>query len=193
MQNEQTGLHEDFGKLHRQFAPRLRGVVLRRLWRGESSVDSVMQTVLWSFAGRLRQAKPASLEEEDLWRLLFQIALRHCDKHNHRTNRRRKSGKIPDQFSQLEPEDAEHAAPFDVPDHTSDLQEVELQDFVEHFLDRLKRTGLDEQEISVFRLRLAGYSKEEIATKTGFPVGRVNTLLRHIRATLRNNLNEVGV
>jgi RNA polymerase sigma factor (sigma-70 family) len=177
-----------FEDLYGRYAERLMRVVVRRLWRGESSAESVVQTVLLSYAERLRAADPERLEQDELWRLLFRGALRHCNKHNHRTSRGREVGKFPVPFSVVE----QQAGPGnpDPPAPDAGLEELDRGGWIEHVLHRLGQQGLDEREQGVFRLKLAGYSREEIAAQTGFTQGRVNTLLRRVRAVVAGCVEE---
>ncbi len=76
-----------FEDLYSRYKERLMRVVRWRLWRGQSSDESVVQDVLLSYAGHLRQPQTGNLKEDELWRLLFRIALRHCNNKNHVTSR----------------------------------------------------------------------------------------------------------
>lgn len=190
MSESQLSFDEYFERFYRRHARRVMAVVLRKLYRGQTDPEDVVQSILMSFAEQLRQDHlHEPKEEDDLWGPLLAVALRHCDKHNKRWTRGRAAKKFVVPFSTLEGAHDEGEASFDVAEERPDLEEVERDEWIDSLLDRLEQKGLKEEEIAVFRLKLAGHTIDEIAQQTGFTQGRVKTLLRHIRQTVEQLLD----
>lgn len=176
-----------FESLYGQNRERLVRVVLRRLWKGQTSAESVIQGVLLSFVGHLRGPDVVGLGGDGLWRLLFRIALRHCNNANHRTARARQSGRQPAQFSQGPGVEGQA---YDPPEREQALEGLEREGWVEHVLVRLEQRGLDGREREVFRLKLAGHTIEDIAQKAGLTVGRVRAVAEVIKRTVQACIEE---
>jgi DNA-directed RNA polymerase specialized sigma24 family protein len=188
---ENTMIFDDYHeRFYRRHGRRVMRVVLNRLYQSQADPEDVLQSILMSFAGRLRHDHPGSGEAEDLWGPLLAAALRHCDKHNKRWTRGKQAGKIPVPYSVLEGPAGEPEGAFDTADERSDLEEVERGDWLEAFLRRLEQAGLVEEELAVLRLKLAEHTVEEIAKRTGFTVARVRAVLRRIRRVGEQFLEE---
>ncbi len=149
-----------FDELYNRYIDRLTRVVIHRLWRGQSGADTVIQEVLLSYFGHLRN-DPAVARDDELWRLLFRIALRHCNNANHRTARWRKATGVRALFRDSAPTGNPDGG-FDPVDPGPDfLAEADGADWIAGFLDRL--TPIERE---VTRLRLAGHTNREIASLT---------------------------
>ncbi len=167
-----------FRDLHGRFARRLMAVVLRRLWEKDRLAEDVVQSVLLSYAVN-HQGKAAGSTQTELWQILLGVALRHCDKHNKRTSRRKRAGTSEVPFSTLEDQVDEDN--FDPKDPSPDPEERVFKVCVDDFLVLLEKKGLDERERGVLRLMLAGYTLEEMRAGTGLPMGRVRDIVSRIR------------
>lgn len=155
--------------LYARYKDQLLHVIFRRLWHGQTGPETLLQDVLLSVDRRRPEAK--GLPNDDLRRLLFRIARRHCDNANHRTRWARDHGQIPERLGR--PGDEEEVG-FDPPDDgESALEWLEQKDWVEQIRGRLLKKGFDERELRLFDLMLDGHTIEEMATKTGLRVGRI--------------------
>ena len=179
--------NERFDKFYNQYIDRLTRVVVHHLWQGQNGPDTVIQEVLLSYFGHIRH-DPAVTRDDELWRLLFRIALRHCNNANHRTARWRKATGVRALFrdSRLI---GDPSGGFDPVDPGPDfLTEVDGEDWISWFFDRLTPF-----EREVIKLRLAGHTILEIAGSIGATEVRVRGTLDLIRDLLRESTNqEVG-
>jgi DNA-binding NarL/FixJ family response regulator len=158
---------------------KLSQAIHRRLYRGQISTNSVIQHVLLSFAGHLRHPDTATMQDDELVRLLFRIANRHCNTANHQTSRAKKRGAVPEQFSPRRRVTIRRTPGASV------LDWVEHGDWRERVRDRLVQLGLDERERSLFDLLLAGHTIEAMARETGLREGRVRFRRTQIMRVLK--------
>jgi DNA-directed RNA polymerase specialized sigma24 family protein len=178
-------------ELYARYKDRLLRVILGRLWRGQTSPETVIQDVFLSVA---RRPDASGLKDDELRRLLFGIALRHCNNANHRTKWARDHGHIPEQLGR--PGD-EPGTGYDPPDKgESALEWLEQQDWVERIRSRLVTMGFNERELHLFDLMLDGHTIEEMAAATGLRVGWVRDrrarILRVVKACYEEGRHEPG-
>ncbi len=92
----QTDPGDDVGQtvddLYARYRNRLLRVILNQLWHGETGPETVIQCVLLSVAGHIGCAESTMFPDDELRKLLFRTALRHCNNANHRTKRRGTKG-----------------------------------------------------------------------------------------------------
>ncbi len=173
-----------FNDCYNQHKEKLVQVVLRYLFPSQKDhAESVVQSILMSALPelqRVHQEGTENAEDEDLWRVLFRIALRHCGKHNKRASRGKKAGRIAVQFSHIR-----QKGDFDPTDDAYDLEKLKRQDLIEDLVFRLEKNGFNEEERRVFRLRIQGHTIPDVAALTGFTEGRVKNRWRSILATCR--------
>ena len=153
-----------------RYSGRLMLMIVNRLWPGRTGPETVMQGAWLSLAGRLCLPEADGVRGDELRRLLFRIALRHCDNANHRTARARREGRLPVQFSQLDVRE-QGIAPLDQGE--SALEWLEGEEWPGRIRSRLAAAGMDEREIRLFDLMLADRTIAEMAKETGLRVGRV--------------------
>ena len=162
-----------------QYAGRLIGLARKHLEdRVRSKVDSddIAQSAFRTFFRRAREGQFDLANEDALWALLAEIAVRKCGKWNRhfRTRKRSAARELPPARERDEPPAASEPGPDEV---------VALADLVDNLL-----RGLGQRERTVCELRLQGYQPGEIAAKASCAQATVFRDLKRIKERLETLL-----
>jgi RNA polymerase sigma-70 factor, ECF subfamily len=165
-------------ELFRRYARRLVGLARSRIgdWlHGKIDPEDVMASVFKSFFPRVRDGRLEMRSWDSLWGLLATIAARKCSR---KVEYWLSRGRDPRRESSLP---STEAGEWDVISHEPGPIDVAmLEDTVRQLLH-----GLSEKEQEVVRLRLQGFTVEEISTRAGRTERRVRRVLDRVKDRLQ--------
>ncbi len=162
------------------YAHRLIGLARKHIEdrvRSKVDHDDIVQSVFRTFFRRAREGQFDLANEDALWALLAEIAVRKCGKWNRhfRAHKRSVARELPPLEKMDEPAAALEPGPEEA---------IALADLVDNLL-----RGLDERERTVCELRLQGYQVGEIAEKAACAQATVFRDLDRIKTRLEAALN----
>jgi hypothetical protein len=173
--------------LSQRYFPRLRELIRSKLFqriRDDKDV-SVLDSVLNSLVDHHGTAVPAALDDANsVWDLIARITLRHCDKHNKRSQRAAERLGPVLSIGPGETDGSTDRPAVDPPDDGLGPEaEAELADLLAHFLGQL-----NPRQQQVFQFELEGLSRLEIKTKLRVSMSTVDK----DRKIIRDKLNKLS-